>query len=486
MSINIPKRQHRFLTGAASAEIFASTGCVVSLASADDPSDSVTVRGPAASLGEGLTKVMERASATSVETVDVAAVHRTGAVAGFDSFEHAKIILRYLVREGKLQQVQAANAGVEIFPPRQALVESSHTVVIDVVSSDPVVAKKVKDDVARLVGNLSPSCVSEIEIDHLIHSQVKTSKVKAMIDAHNVSLIFPAEVEERSVVLLIYAGAESALPADRKARESAISQALESVKAQLLDVASKASQIVSDSLAVSHKFYPAIVGHNGLTLASLIGEERLVSVKIPSRGEEEVITVRGPIEEVARVVAEIKRIAHEAEHENELNGHVVTFTIGANFSAHVVGKAGANLIKLREQLGVRVELDDAGKEGKRIPGGKATVTITGQQSAIEEAKKRIMSQVDKLADETSQSVKVAVEHHHRLIGQGGKYVIRLEEMYGVRILFPRDRSSGGDSTSVQKPDEVIVKGGKKGVESAVKELLEVGQPSSYLPAWAHH
>ncbi len=77
--------------------------------------------------------------------------------------------------------------------------------------------------------------------------------------------------------------------------------------------------------------------------------------------------------------------------------------------------------------------------------------------------------------------------HGSFIGQGGKYVTRLQDTYAVRINFPNaNAQSSGQSTPTdnaddkaagarasQKPDEVIIKGGRKGVEGAKAELLEL-------------
>lgn len=60
-----------------------------------------------------------------------------------------------------------------------------------------------------------------------------------------------------------------------------------------------------------------------------------------------------------------------------------------------------------------------------------------------------------------------------MIGQSGKYAIRLEEKYGVKITFPRGSWENGEKTrEALKSDEVLVKGGKKGVAGAKSELLE--------------
>lgn len=64
--------------------------------------------------------------------------------------------------------------------------------------------------------------------------------------------------------------------------------------------------------------------------------------------------------------------------------------------------------------------------------------------------------------------------------EGGKYVIRLEEKFSVKITFPRGESSDTPAEEQQngrrenlKPDEVLIKGGKKGVAGAKAEILEV-------------
>jgi len=78
------------------------------------------------------------------------------------------------------------------------------------------------------------------------------------------------------------------------------------------------------------------------------------------------------------------------------------------------------------------------------------------------------------ADETSEVLNIPAQYHPGLIGQSGKYVIRLEEKYGVKITFSRGLSENAEGRSREhlKPDEVFVKGGKRGVAGAKSELLE--------------
>jgi predicted PilT family ATPase len=78
------------------------------------------------------------------------------------------------------------------------------------------------------------------------------------------------------------------------------------------------------------------------------------------------------------------------------------------------------------------------------------------------------------ADETSEILNIPAQYHSGLIGRHGKYVLRLEEKYGVKITFPRGLGENAEGRSHEhlKPDEVLVKGGRKGVAGAKSELLE--------------
>lgn len=88
------------------------------------------------------------------------------------------------------------------------------------------------------------------------------------------------------------------------------------------------------------------------------------------------------------------------------------------------------------------------------------------------------------ADETSEVLKVPRQYHSSLIGQNGKYVIRMEDKYGVKITFPREATElEGKTREMLTPDEVLVKGGKKGVAGAKAELLDVS--FSHLPYGGH-
>ncbi len=117
----------------------------------------------------------------------------------------------------------------------------------------------------------------------------------------------------------------SALPADRKARDTKAKEVLDAVKEDIQKAQVAAADIRTETLTVPAKLHRAILGPNGTTLNAVIGEDRLVAVKLGSSKaasadkaggsalSDDSILVRGPSSEVERVVKELNRIAAEAE-----------------------------------------------------------------------------------------------------------------------------------------------------------------------------
>lgn len=106
----------------------------------------------------------------------------------------------------------------------------------------------------------------------------------------------------------------------------------------------------------------------------------------------------------------------------------------------------------------------AGKK-KSTPSVQSIIKVTGRQRNAEETKKQILAQVEKMADETTEVLSIPRKHHPAIIGTQGKYIQRLQDKYGVRISMAKEDAA--------KPDEVTIKGGKKGVSLARQEINEV-------------
>lgn len=403
-------------------------------------------------------------------------------------------MIRYLVKTGKLREIsKAQGGGVAIYAPFDAAIEASNQVVVEVVGEDRAKVSAAKAELVALVKQLTPANLAHVEIDPLTHRFLigkKGAKVNQFNQTHGVEVIFPKEEADSSDVLLVFSvskDAASLSAADRKARDVQAKEKLALVESELLALAKDAADITTRELNVDPKWHRAIIGTGGSVLNALIGEDKLVAVKVGNGKDDtssDVIVIRGPSGEVTRVEKEILRIVEDAENDRIINGHVAEFTVDRAHVGHLVGSSGANINKLRDDLGVQVKFDDLAsgssasastdKKKKSSTGGSgasATCTITGRKEAVEEAKKRVLAQVEKLADETTISLTIPRKFHSGLIGSSGKYAIRLEERHGVKITFPKADRENSD----QKPDEVIIRGGKKGVAAAKAELTEAAE-----------
>ncbi|KAH0588911.1 KH domain-containing protein [Termitomyces sp. J132] len=471
LKLSLPKRQHRLLSGKAADAILAKSKCAVIVGNHDEPSEEVTVWGHASDLTTGLSAVMESANSQYIHEFPL-----PGPIAT------SRQILAYMLRIQYEKTLRTAHPGVEIFFPTSADVEKLNNLNIDLVGEKPAVDEVVRQ-ISVLIGKLIGATRS-VTVDWLLHRVImgkNAKKLKQFHDAHNIMVIFPNEALEQSTVVLVYdpsTASASSSPDDKNKH-------LDDVEKEILKLAKDAADVKSEKVPVEARWHDAVVGQGGTTLNAIIGEDKTLSIKVGAEaGDSEtvdVILVRGASADVDQAVKEILKIVENAKNDEIDNSHSTEFDIDREYVGRVVGAHGAGVNKLREQLGVRVDVSDDVDEKEKKNSKKATavhqkskIKITGRLENVEEAKRRILSQVERLADETSEVLKIPNQYHSSLIGQSGKYAIRLEEKYSVKITFPRHTAENGEGKTREplKADEVLIKGGKKGVAGAKSELLE--------------
>ncbi|TFK44402.1 hypothetical protein BDQ12DRAFT_641030 [Crucibulum laeve] len=465
VKIALPKRQHRLLVGTAVDEILTKSKCSVVVPKPDETSDEVTVWGQAADLAGGLGAVMERANSKYIQEFLL-----PGPVT------LSRQLLTYITRIQYVKTLTATHPGVSIFLPSEKAQALNVDLVGEKADVDAVVSK-----ISALIGKLI-GATRDVTIDWLLHRVItgkNAKKLKQFHDAHNVQVYFPVESAESSTVLLVYDpfSANASSSPDEKKKH------LDDVEKEILKLAKDAADVKSETITVDKRWHEAVVGQSGTTLNAIIGEDKTLSIKVGSEvgdaSTEDVILVRGVSADVDRAVKEIRKIVEDAKNDEIVNSYSTEFDVDKEYVGRIVGSQGAGVNKLRDQLGVKVDVsddDEKEKEGgkkKKAAHQKSKVKITGRKENVEEAKKRILTQIERLADETSEVLKIPSQYHPSLIGQSGKYAIRLEEKYGVKITFPR-QSDGGEGKTREnlKSDEVLVKGGKKGVAGAKSELLD--------------
>ncbi|KAI6046041.1 hypothetical protein EDC04DRAFT_2631698 [Pisolithus marmoratus] len=462
--LSLPKRQHRLLAGKALEDIFMKSKCSVVVPDAEDPSEEVTVYGKPEDLSSGLAAVMEMANSQYIHVFPL-----PGPIA------RSRQLLAYITRINYPETLNAAHPGASVFIPSATTAAHASVLNVDIVGEKSVVDAVVRQ-MSELLGKLI-GATKEVPVDWLSHEIIKVKnaeKLEKFYEVDNVQVFFPPESTQQSSVLLVYdpfSPRASPSPVEKEKHLDEVSQAL-------LQMAKEVADIKTEILPVEKCWHKALIGQNGDILDSIVGDDKALLVKFGMEAgdpsSEDVIWLRGIRSDVDSAAQKIRRIVEDAKEDAIASSYFTEFEIDKEFVGRVVGVQGANINKLREQLSVRVdvfgEVEEKAKEFKKKKSvtQKTKLKITGRKENVDEARKRILAQ----ADETMETLKIPSQYHASLIGQNGRYVVRLEDTYGVKINFPRQSGDIGEGRRELKPDEVVIRGDKKGVAQARNELLE--------------
>lgn len=459
LTVHIPKRQHACLVGDAAADLLATTGCALELPAAQDATDAVTIRGPQQQLPHALTAALEKASAVSVHTVDLAALH-PGADAA-----HARRLAQWLAARAP------RTPGVHVYFPR-----ADAPPVVEVVGTDAAAVATAAAELARAAERVAPAQVRVVDLDPLAHGMVIGKKGHGLraFEARGVDVLLPPEHSGRADVLLVLGRADGVqrLPAG-EGRAAAAAAVLDGVAGELAQLGGAGADVVTEQLEVPAQFHKAVVGPDGTVLNAILGEDRvmvMVGAVRDARAQRvapraltaDSILVRGARDAVQRAVQQIEQIARDAEHDQIVHGHVEELSVPAAHVPHLIGRGGAGISRLRDELGVKIDVADA--DAKRS--GPVPIRITGRKECAVEARARLAAHAQRLADEQTAHVEVPAALFGVVIGPGGKYVSRLQEKYDVRIHFPPERGA-------RDAGQVSVRGSKQGVAGARAEILEL-------------
>lgn len=187
------------------------------------------------------------------------------------------------------------------------------------------------------------------------------------------------------------------------------------------------------------------------------------------------MTLRGPRSAVESLAEKSKAFLEQEKLDEKERGFTLEFEFPQKFANHLIGKGGSNIRELRDKFDVDIQVQD----------GK--VELKGPKAKAEAAKSHILALGRTLQDETTHILKIEPKFHRELIGAQGAQINRLQTRYKVLIFFPRtakapkDDESGeavseaGKPRRQQAPDEVMVRGPKKGADEAREELLSLLQ-----------
>lgn len=467
----IQRGRHQFIIGDRGVTVnnfFAETGCAILLPS-DEEDDMVTVVGPADKVQAGLEKAMDLAMGMQMTNFDIARIHRN-APGGASS--HAANVTRYLRQRKEIARLEKLH-NTHINTPFSKDGAQSW----ELYAREGKNAIRAQSEITSIINGHPPSRMHTISVDPFFHQHLRTAICAKVKKDYGVHVVVPEASETQLPVLLVFEGPEPTdglyeLPRAKpsEADAAAFQQGLQEAAEHVLGLINKQEQISSTSLDVPAKF------HERLRRFIKAEQESRSSDEIPVRVTKvgTTITLRGPVSAVSSLAAKAEAFVEQEKLDDKERGFTLSFDFPQKFANHLIGKGGSNIKELRDRFDVEIQVQD----------GK--VELKGPKAKAESARSYIQGLSRNLADETTHTLKIDPKFHRELIGAKGGQINRLQDRYKVLIFFPRsaknvaDDRSNADAASEagkprpqQAPDEVQIRGPKKGADEARDEIFSL-------------
>ncbi|KAI9796434.1 MAG: hypothetical protein M1835_004099 [Candelina submexicana] len=499
--IPINRGQHQFIVGDRGTSLhdfLDETGCAVILPPLDDDTEILTVTGPREKLDNGINKVMDLATSMQMASIDISRQH-TNAPLGPRT--HARSLTRYLQQRQAIEQLEHLYDAHIVLPTTD-----DGPVAWEVYSRDGKNTIRARSDIMNLVNGHPPARLMHVDVDPFYHGYLQQESAKRIHDEYGVHMVFPEEMQGTPQVLLVYEGPSAATqtyefpkrhpsPAEIMEFEKSLNEA----RQHILSLISGRQEITARNIGVPKKFHDKVQKYIVREQQNLPADQLPVRVTVGEpKGQngglaphqspiaaaalEQEVLLRGPADNVDALAAKIVHLVEEEKINERERGYTTTFDYPQKYANFLIGKKGENIKKIREEFDVEVQIND----------GK--VEVKGPKLKAEAAKTQIIALGKRLEDEATHVLKIKPQYHRDLIGAKGSQVHRLQDRYNVRVNFPRtvsavsandDRSNADTSSEIdvgqrnqrpaQAPDEVVIRGPKRGADEAREELLSLLQ-----------
>lgn len=467
----IQRGRHQFIIGdrgVAVEDFFNETGCAILLPT-DEEDDTITVIGPADKVPAGIEKAMDLAMNMQMSNFDIARYHRAapgGAAA------HAGNLTRYLRQRKEIERLEKLyNTHINTpFSQEGAL-------PWELYSREGKNAIRAQSEITGIINAYPPSRISSVPVDPFFHQHLRNEVTPRVKNDYGVHLVVPEASENNVPVLLVFEGpdpedAPYQLPRNKPtdADVRAFQQGLQDAQKHILELIKKQEQLKSTTLDVPLKF------HERLRRFIKKEQESRSNDQIPIRVTKvgTTITLRGPASAVDSLAAKANAFVEQEKEDEKERGFTLSFDFPQKYANHLIGKGGSNIRELRDRFDVEIQVQD----------GK--VELKGPKAKAEACRSHVQGIARNLADETTHTLKIDPKYHRELIGSQGSQINRLQTRYKVLIFFPRsaknaaDEQANADEASEtgkprrqQAPDEVIIRGPKKGADEARDEIFSL-------------
>ncbi|GBN12360.1 Vigilin [Araneus ventricosus] len=291
------------------------------------------------------------------------------------------------------------------------------------------------------------------------------SKVRNIQRQYNVTIKFPdRERAEDSEKVTMNGDGHSDRPEGETNQRDIITIKGRQENCEAAAKALKDSVPVTEEMEVPNDLRRFIIGQKGKDVRSMM-ETYDVHIIIPPQNEQsDVTTITGPPENVAKAKEALKERIEQLELEKQdrlLRRFQLTVEVDPQYHPKIIGRNGEVISKIRKDHYVQIHFPERDSANNRV------ITITGYEDDDEAAKEAILKLVREQEAIYKEEVSIDSRVHSRIIGNRGRSVVKIMDMFTVDIRFPR--SSDPD------PDLVVIQGAKDDVLDAKDHLLNLAK-----------
>ncbi|POS87182.1 hypothetical protein EPUL_002189 [Erysiphe pulchra] len=468
--------QHQFVIGKQGVSpdyFFAETGCGIILPN-DSNEDSITLVGRRDDIETAIEYAIDLASSMNQSIIDISKLYRN---ASGSSRMHARNITTYLHDRNEIEKI-CSRYKIHIATPLDSDGASPWEVFYR--SENSKIATKAHSEIGSIILAHPPSRMVTIPIDPFFYDYLKREVKPGVRRDFGVHMVIPEKHSKITDVLLVYEGkseidSEYQIPREKPDNEliKLFEMGLTDAEQFILGILKKQAQLSETSIDVPRIF------HEKLRRYIQKEQKERAAGEIPARvfAAGTRLTLRGPEPIVTSLSIKVRAFVDQAIEDEKERDFTLKFNFPQKFANQLIGKAGSHIKDLKEKFDVEININDG------------IVELKGPKAKSEAAKSHINSLGRQWADEVTYVLKIDPCFHREIIGTQGNQINRLQTRYKVQIHFPRsakpikDDILNGDNVSdadrrvlhTQEPDEVIIKGPKKGADETREEILSLFQ-----------
>uniref|UniRef100_A0A182M2B3 K Homology domain-containing protein n=1 Tax=Anopheles culicifacies TaxID=139723 RepID=A0A182M2B3_9DIPT len=415
-TINIPREHHRWILGKKGdrlRELERTTSTKINVPRISDESDAITILGTK----EGIEKAEHEIRTMSDEQSRKA----------FERFNVPKIYHPFILGAyGENLQKMMEETGAKINVPPQS-VQNDEIIITG--EKEGVLAAKAR--VEAIYKEMEKKCtfvgVEVVRAQHRYVYGPRGSTIQEILQTTGVSVEMPPSDSTSDTITL-------------RGPQDKLGNALNVVY-------QKAHSIRTEVLECPQWIHKYIIGREG----GHIKEFSLQHPNVHVEFSEDKIKIDGPPEQVSKASEELQKMV------NDLTGRLrlAEMVVDPVHCKHIIGKAGANINRMKEEYDVQINIDEKGAK---------PIRIEGPVEGVAKAQQELLEKIAKWENEKEASIIIDHRLFKTIIGAKGETIREIREKHNqVQIVFPGPND---------KSDIVKIRGMKEDVDRCHKYLTQ--------------